>query len=75
MHGLAATENRSPTLSSSNYLSGDKTRKRLKGDGFSKTDGSDETIKPPELKLQIPHSLKLQLVDDWEYITRQQRVS
>ncbi len=32
----------------------------------------EEHQKRPEIKIQIPDSLKLQLVDDWEYITKDQ---
>jgi mortality factor 4-like protein 1 len=72
LQGVAAAEAKSSTAASS---SSERARKRSKGDGTQKIDAGDETLKAPDMKLQIPHSLKLQLVDDWEYVTRQQRVS
>ena len=75
LQGVAAAEAKSSTAFSPNLSSSERARKRSKGDGTQKIDTGDETIKAPDMKLQIPHSLKLQLVDDWEYVTRQQRVS
>jgi mortality factor 4-like protein 1 len=69
-----AAENKVSLTSSTNSPSDEKSRKRIKSDGSTKIDSTDESVKEPEMILQIPHSLKLQLVDDWEYITKQQRV-
>lgn len=34
----------------------------------------DEYLKRPEVKISIPDNLKVQLVDDWEAITKNQQV-
>jgi mortality factor 4-like protein 1 len=34
----------------------------------------DETAKKPEMKLEIPDTLKVQLVDEWEAVTKSSRL-
>ena len=34
----------------------------------------DDYLRRPEIRVPIPDSLKVMLVDDWEYITKDQRV-
>ncbi|ORY01480.1 MRG-domain-containing protein [Basidiobolus meristosporus CBS 931.73] len=48
-----------------------KSRKRARENSAEKTKSQDDgSEKRPEVKLSIPSSLKLQLVDDWENITK-----
>lgn len=35
----------------------------------------DEYMKRPEIKITIPDTLKVQLVDDWEAVTKNNQVS
>jgi len=35
----------------------------------------DEGNKKPEMKLNVPDVLKAQLVDDWEFVTKNNQVS
>ncbi|KAJ3197397.1 Esa1p-associated factor [Irineochytrium annulatum] len=46
------------------------TKKRPRETG----EKEDEFVKRPEVKISIPESLKIQLVDDWENITKNQKV-
>jgi mortality factor 4-like protein 1 len=34
----------------------------------------EEYLKRPEIRIPLPDSLKVQLVDDWEFVTKSQRV-
>lgn len=37
-------------------------------------DGEVEFLRRPEIKFPVPDVLKVQLVDDWEYVTKNQQV-
>lgn len=51
--------------------SSDRGKKRAKD---TSVDKEEEFTKRPEIKVPIPDSLKAQLVDDWENITKHQQV-
>ncbi|KAG4086135.1 MRG-domain-containing protein [Neocallimastix lanati (nom. inval.)] len=47
----------------------DRGRKRLR-----ENEKEEDTIKKPEIKIVMPDLLKLQLIDDWENITKDQKL-
>lgn len=51
--------------------SSDRGKKRAKD---TSVDKEEDFTKRPEIKVPIPDSLKAQLVDDWESITKNQQV-
>lgn len=52
---------------------GVRNRKRARGD-IGGTEKEEEYMKRPEIRIPIPETLKTQLVDDWENITKNQQL-
>ncbi|KDE08457.1 hypothetical protein MVLG_01239 [Microbotryum lychnidis-dioicae p1A1 Lamole] len=64
-NGAAASSSTAPAAGGRNEAAKQRGQKRTR-DG----EGEDEYVKRPEIKIVIPDSLKTQLVDDWEAVTK-----
>ncbi|KAJ3414573.1 Esa1p-associated factor [Chytridiales sp. JEL 0842] len=69
---LSAKKNKSHEKKAAAETSSDKSssKKRPRDSG----EKEDEYLKRPEIKIALPESLKIQLVDDWEDVTKNQKL-